>query len=467
MKTIKSKILSPFLILIVLLPIITLLIFNICINIYVRNIAKEELENTAQTMNELIKKELITDALDTDTQQLDNVILKLNGALKASKLALNTELLLFDRNGNLIYPRKNMDSSSLSNEAIQIIYDNVLENKKGDVKALRVAGNKYLMLSENIAKQPIKREVKLVFLTSLSSANGLITTLNTILFVIMLFFIGIGIVVANIISNTISKPVVTLSKITEKIGEGDFDTLKNKTQISELNKLENSISLMSQKLYAYDMAQKAFLQNASHELRTPLMSIQGYSEGIEKGILTDTKKAASIINNESKRLNVLVDQLLILSRIENQTYAKTLEKINLCNVLKEYHQSLEGIAIKEQKKIELILPEISVFVLADDNLLSQAIINIASNCIRYAKETVQIHLSQQSGKITIKISDDGNGISENDLPHIFERFYKGENGNLGLGLAIAKSAIEFLGGKIVAYNGVSGAVFNIELRALK
>ena len=142
-------------------------------------------------------------------------------------------------------------------------------------------------------------------------------------------------------------------------------------------------------------------------------------------------------------------------------------KINLCNILKEYHQSLEGIALKEQKKIELILPEISVFVMADDNLLSQAIINIASNCIRYAKETVQIQLSQQNDLITIKILDDGNGISEEDIPHIFERFYKGEKGNLGLGLAIAKSAIEFLGGKIVAYNAESGAVFNIELSVSK
>jgi len=467
MKTIKKKILSPFLILIILLPIITLLAFNICINIYVRNTAKEELRNTAQTMNTLIKRELITDVLVDDSQQLNGVILKLNGALKASKLALNTELLIFGKNGNLIYPRSDTDISFLNNESIQIIYNKMVNNEKNDVETLRIEGNKYLMLSDNLAKQSIKRETKLVFVTSLSSANGLITMVNTILFIIMLFFIGIGIIVANIISNKISRPVVALSRITEEIGEGSFENLTQRTEIEEFHMLENSISLMSQKLHAYDNAQKAFLQNASHELRTPLMSIQGYSEGIENGVLTDTKKAASIINNESKKLNILVDQLLTLSRIENQTYGKTLEKLDLCNVLKEYHQRLEGIALKEQKAVELILPENSVFVMADDNLLSQAIVNIASNCIRYAKHTVRVHLSKQNGLITIKISDDGNGINEDDLPHIFERFYKGNKGNTGLGLAIAKSAIEFLGGKIVAYNDESGAIFNIELSVSK
>jgi len=235
------------------------------------------------------------------------------------------------------------------------------------------------------------------------------------------------------------------------------------TDITELSMLHQSINDMSSRLEAYDKAQKAFLQNASHELRTPLMSIQGYAEGITNGVLHDTNSAAKIITSESKRLSTLVDELLTLSRIDNQAYCKQLEKLNLCDMLKEYVQRIEGFAIKDKKQLVVNLPDNSLYVLADDSLLSQAVINVASNCIKFSKSVVNISLLESNQHAIIRISDDGNGISDHDLPHIFERFYKGKGGNLGLGLAIAKSAIEFIGGSITAYSADTGAVFEIQM----
>ena len=206
----------------------------------------------------------------------------------------------------------------------------------------------------------------------------------------------------------------------------------------ELHELTQSMNDMSKRLTDLDKAQKLFLQNASHEIRTPLMSIQGYTEGISKGIFSDTTKTADIICEESKRLNQLVDELLTLSRIENNTDESEFYVLNLSDVMKEVVQKIEGYALREQKKINVMLPPDVIMIKANDALLSQAMINIISN---------------------------GDGIPVQDLPHIFDRFYKGKNGNFGLGLAIVKSAILSLKGSIRAYNE-NGAVFEIKFQVI-
>jgi signal transduction histidine kinase len=120
-----------------------------------------------------------------------------------------------------------------------------------------------------------------------------------------------------------------------------------------------------------------------------------------------------------------------------------------------------GLATKSNIDLKLNLPDYEVIVQIDDMLLSQTVMNLASNCLRYAKKEVTISLEKKEETNILRISDDGDGIPESDIPFIFDRFYKGKNGNFGLGLAIAKSAAELLNGKITAYNQEQGAVFEI------
>lgn len=218
---------------------------------------------------------------------------------------------------------------------------------------------------------------------------------------------------------------------------------------------------MSQRLKAYDNTQKQFLQNASHELRTPLMSIQGYAEGIENNIISDYKSAATIIKKESIRLNSLVTELLTLSRIENQTYKHDFTLQDVSNLLLDYIQRINGLAMKENIEIKPKLQE-NLCVKIDESLFSQSIINIISNCIRYAKNIINIETFAENNNVIITISDDGEGFSNEDLPHLFERFYKGNKGNFGLGLAISYSAIKYMKGDLLAYND-NGATFKIIL----
>jgi signal transduction histidine kinase len=136
--------------------------------------------------------------------------------------------------------------------------------------------------------------------------------------------------------------------------------------------------------------------------------------------------------------------------------------MNLNQILPEYEQRLLGAAARQQRRLTLRLPENGPVILADDELLYQAVMNVVSNCLRYAKEEVVVSLSASDQQAVLHIADDGDGIPEADLPHLFERFYKGKNGNFGLGLAIAYSAVAALGGCIAAGND-GGAVFTISL----
>jgi len=153
---------------------------------------------------------------------------------------------------------------------------------------------------------------------------------------------------------------------------------------------------------------------------------------------------------------------LTLSRIESGNYAPANERINLSNSMKDLIQRANGYALMQEKKIDLILDDETMMVLVDEDLLFKAVYNVLSNAIKYAKTQVKVTLRKEGDHAMIMILDDGDGISPIDLPHIFKRFYKGKKGNFGLGLAIAKSSVELMNGKISVENK-GGALFRITL----
>ena len=208
--------------------------------------------------------------------------------------------------------------------------------------------------------------------------------------------------------------------------------------------------------------QQTFFQNASHELKTPLMAIQGYAEGIQAGVM-DTGSAAEVILKESDRMTELVDELLDISKIDMGRQPLALSEMDVRELLYDSMRAVEPIAAGGGITITPDFPETPVMVSCDDTRLRRAVTNILSNGVRYARS--QLHLTCRTEKrhVTIRIQDDGDGIAEADLPHIFDRFYMGKNGKSGIGLALAKEIIHLHKGTIRAYNGDSGAVFEISI----
>ena len=207
--------------------------------------------------------------------------------------------------------------------------------------------------------------------------------------------------------------------------------------------------------------QQTFFQNASHELKTPLMAIQGYAEGIQAGVM-DTGSAAEVILKESDRMTGLVDELLDISKIDMGRQQLTLSEMDVRELLYDSIRAVEpaaagGITITPD------FPETPVMVSCDDTRLRRAVTNILSNGVRYARSELRLTCRADKRYVTIRIQDDGDGIAEADLPHIFDRFYMGRSGKSGIGLALTKEIIHLHKGTIRAYNGDTGAVFEISI----
>ena len=208
--------------------------------------------------------------------------------------------------------------------------------------------------------------------------------------------------------------------------------------------------------------QQTFFQNASHELKTPLMAIQGYAEGIQAGVM-DAGGAAEVILEESDRMTELVEELLDISKIDMGRQQLAFSEMDVRELLYDSIRAVEPAVVSGGIAIVPDFPEEPVMVSCDDTRLRRAVTNILSNGVRYARSELRLTCRADKRHVTIRIQDDGDGIAEADLPHIFDRFYMGKSGKSGIGLALTKEIVHLHRGTIRAYNVDTGAVFEITL----
>ena len=221
-------------------------------------------------------------------------------------------------------------------------------------------------------------------------------------------------------------------------------------------------------LRAKEIGQGDFTKtNVSHELRNPLMSISGYAQGIEHGIFKEPETAAHTILEESGRLTELVTSLLTLSRIESRDNGTdiSLQPVPLDEVLEDCLDRVSSLAVKKGIQVQIAPYEEEEAVLGDGELICKVLENFLTNALRYAISEVTIRIRPEKKLTAISVEDDGNGIASKDLPHLFERCYKGNGGNFGIGLAIATSAAERMKGSVKGENRPEGgAVFTLTLQ---
>ena len=208
--------------------------------------------------------------------------------------------------------------------------------------------------------------------------------------------------------------------------------------------------------------QQTFFQNASHELKTPLMAIQGYAEGIQAGVM-DTGSAAEVILEESDRMTELVEELLDISKIDMGRQQLALSEMDIRELLYDSIRAVESAAAASGITIAPDFSEEPIMVKCDDTQMRRAVTNILTNGLRYARSELRLTCRADRRQVTIRIQDDGDGIAEADLPHIFDRFYMGRSGKSGIGLALTREIIHLHKGTIRAHNGDTGAVFEISI----
>ncbi|MBP1948461.1 sensor histidine kinase [Virgibacillus litoralis] len=358
------------------------------------------------------------------------------------------DLFLYDRKQNRVLdstmPPRYVNGFSANN------------NFADDQKELWEIGNNKFVTSR-ILFSPESTGLELILLTPI---NDLQTVQQDFFQRLMIVFI-IGAIAAVFLSYFLTNKLVTpLSRLKgqlKKIENRKFDELESIKATGEIKEVEQSVYEMASELQRYVNSQQAFFQNASHELKTPLMTIQGYAEGIRDKVFDEQEqeKGLDMMVTEVKRLKMIINEMILLAKLDSEQAAYQPQNVSTSTLINQVMDRTLPMVNEKNITINQEVDEgSSLFV--DQEKVLRALLNITFNAIRHAKTRVDITVE----KSTIVIEDDGEGISKDLLPHIFHRFVKGNNGETGLGLAIARAIIEQSGGKIMVHESkLGGAKF--------
>ncbi len=274
---------------------------------------------------------------------------------------------------------------------------------------------------------------------------------------------AVAVILGMVFQTGLTRPIKKLKHYMDNFSfRGSQQELKISTG-DEIEELAACFSTMVQKLKSYDVQQKSFLQNTSHELKTPLMSIQGYAEAIKDGVVeeNEAKESLDIIIDESKRLKKIIDEMIYLTKLDSVEEIFSYETVSINEIIIRSVKTIKALA--DARGINIRTEgDCSLEGLVDKEKLTRAIINILGNAIRYANSEIEIEWKSIDKYIEIIVTDDGKGFQNGEENRIFERFYKGEKGGTGIGLAIAKAIVTGHNGRLEAYNAIpGGAAFKV------
>lgn len=264
---------------------------------------------------------------------------------------------------------------------------------------------------------------------------------------------GLGI----LMSYRISRPLKKAANKAALLSEGKYkERLKDGSNTKEINILMDTINNLSDALEHKEQLRKQLTQDVAHELRTPLTSVQGTMEAMLDGIWAMDKERLTSCYDEIIRIKRLIGSIEDLSKVENKNVLLHKEDFDISNLLIRLLNNFESELVA--KDISVDYDQQSVYLCADQDKMSQVFSNLLSNAIKYSEKgsKIHIHIFDSLKKVEIRVKDTGKGISEEDLPHIFERFYRAdksrnrETGGIGIGLTITKTIIEAHEGTIRA-----------------
>ena len=294
---------------------------------------------------------------------------------------------------------------------------------------------------------PVSREKSLPVTDLAVSRSGVILAISTLIALL------IGVLLSLIFSLSFTKPLKKMSSTAMKLAEGEYSAktgVLGKDEMGELAKnldiLSERLALSSKESEKLDQLRRDFVANISHELRTPITVIRGSLEALCDGVVTNKNQVEEYhrqMLSESKGLQRLVGDLLDLSRLQNTDFEIEKSEVSLCELVNDTIRSAKSIA--DAKEIQLILENTAIdcTVLGDYGRLRQMLMTFLDNAIKFSPigGRVSITLDDKEGKM-VSIRDKGIGIHKEDLPYVFDRFYKTKEvdniGGTGLGLAIAK-----------------------------
>jgi hypothetical protein len=280
------------------------------------------------------------------------------------------------------------------------------------------------------------------------------------------------------VSRRIVQPLTQIEQITQKFAAGHLEERLPPSEIPEINQLATSFNRMAVSLEDVEHRRRELVSDLTHELRTPLTVLRGYLEELADGRIEATPAVYQQLAKETRRLERLINDLQELSKAEAGYLPTKLQPVDLSPLLQSLVQKFSDQLLEDGPQLRLECPEQLPMVLADVDRVEQVLVNLLGNALTYTKAgsiTVRAWKEPEGGKaiasrLWIAVSDTGIGIAPEDLPHVFERFWRADRsrnqhtGGTGIGLAISKRLIELQGGQIEVESQVGvGSTFRFYL----
>ena len=444
MNKIGKKILLTYFIILISVFLVTDVTFIFLSRMYLVNETSTQLQSEGQRVAAMLVN------LPLKESEVRDKISNFRRTVKTAGRFVDAEMVIFNKEGRILYK----DVEEVDRRLINLIYSSPSSRVKGYVSRIVPITNKSNELKGHV-----------LLFTKVRNVYALNMLLRRTQFISFCIAGAIALIIGLIFAGRLVNPLKLLMLKLERFSsDRTLDGRAIRTG-DEIEELDRCFIGMAERIRQYDEKQVRFLQNTSHELKTPLMSIQGYAEAIKDGVVQgkEAEESLDVIIEQSQRLKKTVEDIIYLTKLENSDEKFAIEECNIVDIIGTAARSVKPLA--EGAGIRLAFDSIPEYTGSfDGEKLTRAFINILGNGIRYAKETIEITAEDLRGHIMLKISDDGEGFGESEADSIFDRFYKGSKGNIGLGLSITKAIIEGHGGRIRAYNGdTGGAVFEIIL----
>ena len=356
-----------------------------------------------------------------------------NGVIQTISNTYNKGCLFSDKDTSDNYITSFVSSGKT--EDTKLLYNKRFGNKT-IIKALKYNNEVYIFLNTSI--QPLDSSIIL-----LKSQYGYIA----------LIIFGISLIISYVISSQISRPIVKISDSAKKLANGDFNvSLSTDSKVQEIKELSTTLDLAKNELSKTDELRRDLMANVGHDLRTPLTMIKAYAEmtrDLESQTPEKRVENMNIIIEETDRLNVLVSDILDLSKLQSSTYELKIEEFDLNelirNIIKRFY-----ILIDSDGYEFIYTNDKEIKVKADKKRIEQVIYNLLNNAVNYTGEDkkIYINVTDEKKKVLVEIRDTGKGIDKEEIKYIWNKYYHNEKKHkrnafgTGLGLSIVKTILE-------------------------
>ncbi len=279
--------------------------------------------------------------------------------------------------------------------------------------------------------------------------------LSSLLLLVAMISLLVSILIGSQIAKRMSKPILDTIRATSQISKGDYKIrIQDRSNLTEVDELIESVNQLANSLDKQEQQKKQLTSDVAHELRTPLTTLRISLEAMMDGILVPSPERLKSSFDEVIRITNIVKDLERLAIMEDGSLKLEMSQVNLVDLTQQVVKNLEY-QIKE-KEMNVTISGTCSEILADKFRMTQVVINLLSNAIKYTQPRgrIRIELSESNDEVLMKFIDNGTGISIEELPNIFERFYRADKsrnrltGGSGIGLTIVKSIVNAHGGSI-------------------